>query len=274
MALKEFSLEGKTALITGGGRGIGRAIALVYAEAGCDVAVVARTRSQVEEVAGEIQRLGRRAVPLVGDVSDYRQVDRFIAEAVGALGKVDVLVNNAGVWGGRAPVVPLPEATSDMALYNTTSPQSPDVWESIISTNLFGPYYCCRAVGKHMIERRQGKVINILSNWAIRAVPLTSAYSASKAALRMFTRVLALEWAPFNVNVNAIGPGIFPTEMTLHTIGSNPKLREKSLSKIPLNRFTDVRDLGLLALYLASPASDWMTGQCIYLDGGEAAMVD
>ncbi len=271
--LKEFSLEGKTALVTGGGRGIGRAIAHVFAEAGADVAVVSRTMSQVETVAKEIEAIGRRSVALQGDVTDHQQVEDFVARATDALGKIDIMVNNAGAWDGRALVVPLPDSSSAPPAYSAAPILTIEDWDKLVSTNLTSAFYCCRAVGPQMLERRSGKVINVLSSFAGIAFPATAPYSASKAGLRMLTKVLALEWASHNVNVNAIGPGTFETEMTRGSL-SDPDHRKRVISRIPLGRFTDVRDVGFLALYLASPASDWMTGQVIYLDGGDTAPVD
>ncbi len=265
--LKEFSLEGKTALITGGGRGIGRAIARVFADAGGDVALVARTRSQVEEAAQEIRDMGRQAVALVGDVTDHQQVNDFVARATEALGKIDILVNNAGLSLGRFFVASPPGSP------HPDSNTSLQDWDALVAANLTSHYYCCRAVGPQMLERRYGKVINILSAWGTIAYPYSAAYASAKAGLRMLTKVLALEWAPYNVNVNAIGPGSFHTEMTRDS-HDDPEHQRAMLSRIPLGRFTDAREMGLLALYLASPASDWMTGQCIYLDGGQTALVD
>ena len=189
------------------------------------------------------------------------------------MGRIDILVNNAGLGLGGAVVVPLPGPTDSELGLNTERVITPEIWDQLISTNLNSAFYCCRAVGPQMLDRRSGKVINILSSNAARAYPFTGPYNASKAGLRMFTKVLALEWAPYNVNVNAIGPGAFRTEMTRKR-HDDPEAKAKIIKMLPLGRLTDVRDNGLLAVYLASPASDWVTGQAIYLDGGETAMVD
>ena len=271
--LEEFSLEGKTALVTGGGRGLGKAMALVFAEAGGDVALVARTKAQVEEAAEEIRTMGRRAIPIAADVTDYSQVEKFVAVATHDLGKIDILVNNAGIGLGGAAVAPMPGSTDSELGLNTSRIITPEIWDNLVRTNLTSAFYCCNAVGPQMMERRYGKVINIISSNATRAYPLTGPYNAAKAGLRMFTKVLALEWAPYNINVNAIGPGAIRTEMTKHR-HDDPVIREKLLNIIPMRKFTTPRHVGLLALYLASPASDWMTGQNIYFDGGETAMVD
>ncbi|MBM3944881.1 MAG: SDR family oxidoreductase [SAR202 cluster bacterium] len=269
--LKEFSLKGKKALITGGGRGLGRAIALVFAEAGADVAVTARTLSQCEETAELVEKLGRRAYPLACDISDSAQVNEMAAKAMKALGQVDILVNNAGqVTVG--PLAPLPIDKPKDAIWDwgPETGMADDVLERILRTNVSGALYCCRAVGPQMVKRRSGKVINVGSSSSIIAIPYETAYGTSKAAVQMLTKILALEWAQFNVNVNGINPGWFVTDMTRSGF-DDPKTTDERIAQVPLKRLTGTRDLGLLALYLASPASDWMTGQMISLDGGETA---
>ena len=145
------------------------------------------------------------------------------------------------------------------------------MWSRVVDTNLSGPFYACRSVGPQMMERRYGKVINIASTNAVMAYPYGAPYQTSKAGLKMLTKVLAMEWAQFSINVNAILPGWFITEMTRAGF-DNPEIRRQRVEGLPLKRLTSNRDLGLLALYLASPASDWMTGQAIALDGGETAL--
>ena len=261
--LNEFSLEGKTALVTGGGRGIGKAIALVMAEAGADIAIAARTFSQLEETAHEIRALGRRATPIQVDVSDSKQVDIMVEQATDELGQIDILINNAGIGRGGA-VVPLPDGASEVRM-------SDETWREVIDTNLNSTFYCCRAVAPQMIARREGKVINVASTNAVIAYPEGAPYQSSKAVVKMLTKVLAGEWAPYNVKVNGIGPGWFITDMT-KALFEDPDFYDRTLADTPLGRLTDLRDLGLLAVYLASPASDWMTGQMLYLDGGETAI--
>ena len=271
--LREFSLEGQRALVTGGGRGIGKAIALVMAEAGADVAVVARTREQVDQTADEVRRLGRRSVALQCDVSDSGQVDEAVAQATEVLGGIDILVNNAGQV-AVGPLVPLPDAADADVPYSWErgSPMGDEILSKIMQTNLAGPVYLCRAVGPQMIERRRGKVINVTSTSDSMTYPYETAYASSKAALRMVTKVLAFEWGPYNVNVNGISPGWFVTEMTRAGF-DDPKVRKERIESLPLRRLTDTRELGLLAVYLASPASDWMTGQVLFLDGGESGIM-
>ena len=269
--LPEFSLEGRTAIVTGGGRGIGRAIALVLAEAGADVVVTARTQSEIAQTAKEVEALGRRALALQADVSSSSQVDSMVERALDQFGRIDILVNNAGKL-LRMPVVPLPDQDLAPPLVSgdSSAGTTDDAWSEIMRTNLDGVFYCARAVARHMIPNGYGKIINISSNNALQAFPLVAAYNASKAAVNMLTRVLALEWAPYNICVNAIGPGDYHTEMTDPT-WTDPEGRRRHLEGIPFGRGGDVRELGLLAAYLASPATDYMTGQIIYLDGGLTA---
>ena len=258
--LEEFSLEGKRALITGGSTGLGRAMGLVFAEAGADVALAARTAANLDVAAEEVRAHGRKVVTIPTDVSDRAAVDVMVATATAELGGVDILVNNAGTGSG-GPVSALPEAPGPELSGGYNNPRnisdslSDDAWDSTFRTNLSGPFFACRAVGHQMLERRYGKIINI----------------ASTNAVKMFTKVLAMEWAAFNITVNAILPGWFVTEMTRSGF-DNPEVHRHRVEGLPMKRLTSNRDLGLLALYLASPASDWMTGQAIALDGGETAL--
>ena len=148
---------------------------------------------------------------------------------------------------------------------------SNEVWDTVMNTNLSSVFYACRAVGPQMMAVRQGKVINIASTNAVMAYPFGAPYQTSKAGMKMLTKVLSMEWAAYNINVNCILPGWFITEMT-RTGFDDPEIHQRRVNGLPLGRLTDTRDLGLLAVYLSSPASDWMTGQCIALDGGETAM--
>ena len=276
---KEFSLEGKTALITGGSTGIGKAIALVYAEAGADVAISARRLGLLEEAADEIRGHGHKVVAIQADVSDARQVDKMAAKAVEELGRVDILVNNAGGGVGSGPVVPLPDPPDRPAL-GYVNPKDHRVaiteegWQAHLNFTLSAAFYCARAIVPQMLERRQGKVINIASGNAILAYPYSPGYQSCKAGLKMLTKVMANEWGRYNINVNVIAPGFFITDAIRHWFEENAEWGKATVEWLPLRRLTDIRDLGLLALYLACPASDWMTGQLICLDGGETALHD
>ena len=269
--LPELSLEGRTAIVTGAGRGIGREICLVLAEAGADIVAAARTVPEIEETAAAVTALGRQAIAVPTDVSNSSEANSLVDAALERFGKIDILVNNAGKL-LRMPVAPFPDVTlypPHVTRESVTGTTDED-WQSIIDVNLSGVFYCCRAVAPHMMERKYGKIINIGSNNATQAFPLVAAYNASKAGVNMLTRVLALEWAPYNICVNAIGPGDYHTEMTDAT-WVDPEGRQRHLEGIPFHREGDVRELGVLAAYLASPASDYMTGQLVYMDGGLTA---
>ena len=273
MSLNDFSIEGKKAIVTGGGRGIGRAIATVFAEAGADVAIFSRTKTQLDEVCKEIDLLGGNSIGITCDISDSKQVVEAVKIATDKLGSIDILVNNAGQV-AVGPLAPLPEPKKDyedIFHWPQNCGMTDEVLQNIMSTNLNGSVYMCRAVAPQMIERGNGKIINITSTSSNLAFAYESAYAPSKAALQMLTKVLALEWSSYGLNVNAISPGWFKTEMT-NRIFKIEEMANSKIDTIPLKRLTDARDLGLLAVYLASGASDWMTGQVIALDGGESAI--
>lgn len=259
--LKEFDLTGKTAIVTGAGRGIGKDIALTLAEAGADIAAVARTEDQIEQTAQEVRALGRRGLPLPADVTRPEQVRQLVQQALSEFGKIDILVNNAGVEIDK-PIAPLPHLK--------LPPMTLEEWRRVMDTNVTAAFLLCQAVGPHMIERRKGKVINITSGVVGRVgILYNTAYVASKGALALFTRKLAWEWARYRINVNAIGPGGVETEMAAPLFAPESKaFLEKILSQIPFHSFARPRDISLLAVYLASDASDFVTGQNIYVDGG------
>lgn len=262
--LKEFSLEGKVAIVTGAGRGIGKGIALALAEAGADTVAVARTEHEINEVAKEIKQLGRRCLAVPTDITKEDQVQRMVERTISEFGKIDILVNNAGAITAVKPLVPLPHLGD----------RFPDVmaeeeWRGDFDVDLVGTFLCTRAVGPYLIQQKSGKVINITSSLVISGSDYNAPYCASKAAKAKFTQTLAKEWARYNINVNAIGPGLVHTPMTDEYIFSKEKIRERHLSHIPLRRAGMPRDIGLLAVYLASDASNWMTGQSLYIDGGQ-----
>ena len=191
--LPELNLQGRTAMVTGAGRGIGREIALVLAEAGADIVVTARTESEIEALAADIRELGRETIAIPADVAKSSDVDTMVEQALMRFEKIDILVNNAGI-AMKMPVAPLPDMTlkPPQVLRASSSRTSDEEWQSIIDTNLSGPFYCCRAVAPHMMDRRYGKIINISSSNATQAFPYVAAYNASKAGVNMLTRVLAL----------------------------------------------------------------------------------
>ena len=266
MVLKEFMLDGLVALVTGAGRGIGRGIALTLADGGADVACVARTTTEIEETAADVRTLGRRALALPADVTQPEHVVGAVQETLATLGHVDILVNNAGVV-VRKPVVAYPlEMAKEHPSFFLNEAVSLDEWHRVIDTSLTAAFLFSQELGHHMMERRRGKVINIITI-AVGRSPFITGYNAAKGGLAQFTRALAREWGPFNIQVNAIGPYEVPTAMTAPSQRSE-EATQRTLQTIPLRRFGTVRDVGLLTVYLASEASDYMTGQCLYLDGG------
>ena len=271
MVLKEFSLDGKVVIVTGAGRGLGRVIALTMAEAGPTSYARERRRRLLKRLPGRFRSWAARHRPFSQMSPRADQVEVMVQTALDTFGQIDVLVNNAGSLIAK-PVVPLPDLTSGrLSRFGSVNEAvTEEEWRSVVDANLLGPFLCCQAVGPHMLERRSGKVVNVTSVAAGKGYPYIVSYGASKAALANFTRSLALEWAPYNININAIGPANSPTRMNapLHQEG---RVLEQTLSRIPLGRLGDLRHVGLLAVYLACEACSYMTGQSIYLDGGVLA---
>jgi NAD(P)-dependent dehydrogenase (short-subunit alcohol dehydrogenase family) len=257
----EFDITGKVVFITGAGRGIGKGIAQVLAEAGADVAINALTPKYVEATARDVAAAsGRRVVPVVADVTRPDTVRHAVDQVLATFGRIDVLVNALGD-SIRKPLVTLPDN-------NDSAPGvSDDELRFIMDINVTEALLCTRAVGPHMLQRRSGKVINIASWTAHQGGKDMVIYTTAKTALAGFTRAQALEWAPYNVHVNCIAPGMFPDVVT----SGEERLKqsvERTKTTVPLRRPGRLREVGLLALYLASDASDYMTGQTIILDGG------
>ncbi len=245
-----FSLEGRTAFVTGASRGIGRSIALALGKAGAAVACAARALDQVESATAEIEKAGGRARALRLDVTQGAQVIEAVREAESALGPIDILVNNAGIT--------LEKKTVDV---------TDEDWDAVLATNLTAMFRCARAVAPGMIERGRGKVINVGSMYGRLGVPRYAAYCASKAAVDGLTRSLAAEWARHGIQVNCLAPGYMNTDIPRAAM-ADPETRERFLSKVPARRLGEPAEAATLVVYLASPASDFMTGQTVYLDGG------
>ena len=255
MASRKFDLSGRVSIVTGASRGIGRAIALGLAEAGSDVVASSRSLPALEEVAASVRSMGRRSLAIAADVTSQEDVQRLVDATLREFGKIDVLVNNAGV----SPVLARAE--------EMTRAQ----WEEVIGTNLTGCFLCAQAVGRAMIQQKRGKIINVTSILAEVANPRLSAYSASKAGVLALTRALAVEWARHNIQVNALAPGWVDTEMTRPMMGSKA-IYDNLLGKIPMGRFATPEEMVGAAVFLASDESSYMTGQAIYLDGGCLAL--
>jgi NAD(P)-dependent dehydrogenase (short-subunit alcohol dehydrogenase family) len=257
--IPEYKLDGKIALITGAGRGIGKGIAEVLAEAGADIALNALTPQHVVKVAEQLAvRTGRRIIPCVADVTRSEQVEDLFGRVMRDFGRLDILVNNLGDHIHK-PLVPIPGQSGE--------PVTDEEIKKVMDINLTSAILCSRVVGPHFLQRRSGKVITISSFAALRAQPHQTLYAAAKSALWGFTRSLALEWAPYGIQVNAISPGFFPDIVTMGEEGYRNAM-ERWRGRVPLGREGCLREVGLLALYLASDASNYMTGQMLFLDGG------
>jgi NAD(P)-dependent dehydrogenase (short-subunit alcohol dehydrogenase family) len=240
-------------VVTGASRGLGRAIALALADAGADVALAGRSKDDLEETARLATRGGRRVLVVPTDVAHYAEVEALIQRTVQELGRLDVVVNNAGV----AKVAPLVEMTSDD-------------WRRMLDVNLTGVFNGCRAAAPHLIAQKSGKVINVASVLGQVGLPGYTIYGATKGGVIALTRALGVEWARHNVQVNAIAPGWFATDMT-HEAFADPKINERLTRDIPARRIGRSDEIGPLAVYLASASSDFMTGQTLFLDGGHSA---
>ena len=245
-----FSLKGKTAVIAGAGRGIGRGVALAFAEAGADLVVASRTGSELETLAQECRNHSVRAEALPLDVANIAETRTFITRAIKLLGRVDILVNNAGTV-VRKSAVEITETD----------------WDAVLNTNLRGLFFLTQEIGKHMIASGGGRIINISSVASLLGSPTRAAYGASKAGVNSLTRSLAVEWGPYGVTVNAIAPTFTRTPMT-EALFADPATLAPLVERTPLGRFPEVEDIAAAALYLASEAGRNVTGQVITIDGG------
>jgi gluconate 5-dehydrogenase len=249
-----FDLTGRVAIVTGGSVGLGRQMAEGLAEVGAHLVLCARKKERCQQAAEELQEKGVQAIALGCDVKDPLSIRAVADTAVKQFGRIDILINNAGTsWGAPA---------EDMTL---------EQWNKVIETNLTGTFLFSQAVGKIMISQRRGKIINIASVAGLRGSPprfSAIGYSASKAGIIMFTKDLACKWGMHNIQVNAIAPGWFPTDMSEKVIERN---KESLLATIPLGRFGGPQDLKGAAIFLASDASDFVTGHTLVVDGGQSA---
>jgi NAD(P)-dependent dehydrogenase (short-subunit alcohol dehydrogenase family) len=250
MAFSKLDLSGRVAVVIGGTSGIGRALACGLAEAGADVVPSSRREEQVETTAAEIEALGRKTVRCISDVADRDSLKTLLDQTVAELGKVDILVNSAGIT-KRTPTLDV----------------SDEEWGSIIETNLTGTLRGCQVFGRHMIENGYGRIINIASLSTFVSLYEVAAYAASKAAVASLTKSLAIEWAKKGVNVNAIAPGVFRTALNTKLLDETPRGQE-FLTRTPMGRFGNVEELAGAAVFLASEAASFVTGEVLVVDGG------
>ena len=246
----KFDLSGKVAIVTGGGRGIGRAIALGLARSGASVVVSSRTQKEVEAVVEEIKKLGGKAIAVVTDLTVNEQVENLVNVTVKEFGKIDILVNNAA-----------------RSFLRSLLDLREDGWDKVFNTNVKAVWLLSRSVARKMMERKSGKIINITTVGAEKAELGMAAYGCSKAALKMLTRCMAREWAQYGIQVNAVGPGLTRTDFS-KPIWSNPEVAKHVSAAIPMGRLAEPDEIVGSVLFLASDAAQFITGHSIYVDGG------
>ncbi len=250
MSYPGLELNGKTAVVIGGSSGIGRAIALGLAQAGADVIPSARRAPEVASAVADIERRGRRSLALTCDVTSESSLEHLLQQALAAFGKVDILVNSAGI-----------------AKRSSTLDLSNQDWDTVLDTNLKGVLRACKIFGRHMLDRQYGRIINIASLSSFVGLFQAAAYAASKGGVLSLTRSLAVEWAPYGLCVNAIMPGVFRTALNQKLLDGTPRGQE-FLLRTPMKRFGKVEELVGAAVFLASDSAGFVTGATIPVDGG------
>jgi NAD(P)-dependent dehydrogenase (short-subunit alcohol dehydrogenase family) len=246
-----LQLLGKTALVTGASRGIGRAIAVALAKDGADVAVnYVRDAGGAEETAAAVEAAGRRSLLVQADVTRRQQVEAMVARVLQHFGRIDILVCNAGVL-TRTPFLELTD----------------EQWEKVVSTNLTGPFLVGQAAARQMVKQGGGKIINVTSEVAERALPNLSHYCASKGGLRQLTKAMAIELAPYGISVNAVAPGTTETDINRDRLAL-PEERKLRLTRVPIGRFNQPENVAAAVVFLASSGSDTMVGATVAVDGG------
>jgi NAD(P)-dependent dehydrogenase (short-subunit alcohol dehydrogenase family) len=245
-----FDLSGRAAVVTGASGGIGKAIALALAAHGAEVLAAGRNPEKTREAASQAAALGRRAVPFILEITSRQSAEDMAEAAVREFGRIDILVNSAGM-NIRKEVLAIAE----------------EDWEQVLGTNLKGVLHCCQAVGKRMVQQRHGKIVNVASISSFLGHPARGAYAASKGGLVQLTRVMATEWAPYHVNVNAVSPAAVDTPFIAGLKKDRQKL-DRELERIPLGRIGTPEDVAGAVVFLVSRAADFITGQNLFIDGG------
>ena len=250
MIREKFDLSGKTAIITGAGSGLGRAMALALSAAGCDIVGAARRREPLEESQGMVQENGRRFLVVPCDAADSEQVNAMVAQAIAEFGRIDILINNAG-GGGAGRGKTLPELTDED-------------WRQGMDTNLTTAFFCSRAIVPHFLEQGGGRIINVTSGWGFRGGRGNFMYSIAKGGVIQLTKALAMTYARDNILCTCIAPGLFPYQ-------ADEERREQAGSMQPIGRVGEVDEIGAAAVFLASDASEYMSGETVLIDGGAIA---
>ncbi|HUL29345.1 MAG TPA: glucose 1-dehydrogenase [Thermodesulfobacteriota bacterium] len=252
ISFSEFDLSGKVALVTGAARGMGHEFALTLARYGADL-IVCDILPELERIKPKIENLGRRVLSQKVDLYRIPEIQTMVDESMRAFGRIDILVNNAGIN--------IPQWATEV---------TEEAWDRVINLNLKGLFFCCQAVGKVMIQQRKGKIINVSSTMGSVGLERRAAYSSSKAGVNLLTKVLAIEWAPYQINVNAIAPTFVETPLT-KPMFEEKGFRDSVLGNIPLGRIAQTRDITGAVIYLASEASNMVTGHVLLIDGGWTA---
>jgi len=251
--LESLSLKEKVVMVTGATKGLGNGMARGLADAGASLIIVSRNQDDCEKVAAELSEQGRVALPVAADMRDLGSIDDLVQQVVEQFGKIDVLINNAGT-----------------ALTKTPEDLTEEDWDQVVDLNLKGAFFAAQRVGKQMIRQKQGKIVNIASIFGLVGDGNILPYSASKGGLVLMTRSLALAWSRHNIKVNALAPGYIETEMNSSVLNQE-KVHRHLMRNTPLKRLGKVEDLKGAVVFLSSPASDYMTGEVMVVDGGWAA---